>query len=145
MAEKKKNKPGQGRKSSYLPEYARIAEQYFKEGKLNKDLENLLGVSENTLTNWRNEYPEFNKAYEAKAVPNAIVEKSLYKRAKGMVIWEEKLDKDGNIIKLKRQIPPCDRSASKWLNNRDPLRWRDKQEIEHVGLPTPVINVITKK
>lgn len=145
MKEKKKNKKGQGRKSEYLPKYAHIAEQYFKEGKLNKDLEKLLGVSENTLSNWRKQYPEFDKAFEAKSEANARVEASLLMRACGMVVWEEKESKTGEIIRLKKQIPPDSSAAAKWLNNRDPERWRDKQELHHTGEMQITVNVGLKE
>ena len=37
------------------------------------------------------------------------------------------------IKKLKKHIPPDVTAQIFWLKNRDPERWRDKQEIQHSG------------
>jgi transposase-like protein len=92
-----------------------LAEQYAREGCINKEIADRLGISRSTFYNWRREHEEFREALkDGKEVVDAKVEKALLTEALG-----------GNF------------NAQKfWLNNRRPERWREKSEVEHSGALT---------
>lgn len=91
-----------------------LAEQYAREGQINKQIAASLGISTSTFYTWRKEHSEFCEALKnGKVVVDAKVEKALLIEALA-----------GNF------------NAQKfWLYNRRPDRWRDKQEVDiHGGL-----------
>lgn len=112
-------------------------------GATDADLANLFDVTEKTINNWKDAHPEFLQSVkEAKSLLDQHVEQSLYRRAMG---WEHDAVKiiavangnnQGSSIE---QVPyvehyPGDTTAMIfWLKNRQPARWRDRQEIEHSG------------
>ena len=74
------------------------------------DLADFFGVCKSTITNWKNEYPEFLASIKAgKEDADAKVANSLYKTAL-----------DGNTT-----------AQIFWLKNRRSKQWRDKQEVDH--------------
>lgn len=78
-------------------------------------------------------------------VVNDVVEQSLNKRALGFTVIEEKLTKDGEIVKLKKELPPDTLACMYWLNNRRPENWKNK--VEHSGNSNEPIRfeIVTKK
>jgi len=90
-----------------------LAEQYAREGCINKEIAARLGISETTFYVWRRDHEEFRKALkDGKEVTDAKVEKALLSSAL-----------DGNF-----------QAQRLWLLNRRPDRWRDRQEVEHSGV-----------
>ena len=71
---------------------------------------------------------------KGKEVVDTEVENALLKKAMGytITISEDKLDKDGCVHTLKREvhIPPDTTAQIFWLKNRQKEKWRDKQDIE---------------
>lgn len=89
-----------------------LAEQYAREGCINKEIADRLGISRSTFYLWRREHEEFAEALRRGKKPvDALVEKSLLK-----------LCFEGNFNAIRY-----------WLNNRRQDRWRDKIEVEHSG------------
>lgn len=114
-------------------------------------------VTVGTIKNWKKEYPEFLSAikegkddYDSKGV-----EGNLLRRANGYdyeeVQTEVRKDSSGAEVqkavvkKVKRHVPPDVVAMIFWLKNRQPGRWRDKQEIENSikvkEVPELVINI----
>lgn len=94
------------------------------------------GISVATLNNWKKKYPEFLEAIkEAKRKPDELVERSLYQRAVGYYYQAEKIfcGKDGIVTRAPyiAHCPPDVTAQIYWTKNRDPDRWRDRQE--HTG------------
>lgn len=90
-----------------------LAEQYAREGCINKEIAARLGICATTFYNWRQDHEEFRKALkDGKEVTDAKVEKALLSSAL-----------DGNF-----------QAQRLWLLNRRPDRWRDRQEVEHSGV-----------
>jgi transposase len=114
------------------------------DGLTNEEIARKLGCSEDTLRKWSKLYPEFSGALkEGKESADAKVEMSLYKRACGYDVLEEKaLNIGGELLKTKVlvHIHPDPVSCFFWLKNRRPDKWRDKQEIEHSGTIQIVID-----
>ena len=80
-------------------------------------------------------YSELSERFaRAAEIPDDNVEAALYKRACGYTwveeIEEEKLDRNGNIVLLKRtrkvDVPPDPTSAMFWLTNRRKEKWKYK-------------------
>lgn len=96
-----------------------------------------LSVTVQTLHNWRKADPSFFDAVKDwKAQADAEVERSLFERARGYSHDEEKIFcQDGQIIRAesRKHYPPDPTSMIFWLKNRQPDKWRDKQEVDHGG------------
>ncbi len=131
--DKDKKHPG-GRPTKYKPEYAELAFKYCLLGATDEEMANFFEISVATLYNWKNDYPEFLEALKnGKEKADAEVAKSLYNRAKG---YEQKTVKvfqyqgDPVIVPVVEHIPPDTGAAMAWLKNRQPSKWRDKQDID---------------
>lgn len=101
------------------------------EGYEAKQIAEMIGVVEATLYNWRRAKPDFKARFDAArdSASSRCVEASLYKRALGYEITEEKLfydPKRGEVIReqVGKHYPPEVRAAEFWLTNREPERWK---------------------
>lgn len=96
------------RPSKYDPDVTPIlAEQYARDGLIDEEIANKLGIARSTLSNWKNKYPEFSDALKnGKEVVDAKVEKTLLNKA---------LEGDTTAIIF-------------WLKNRKPEQWRNNPE-----------------
>ncbi len=147
-------KKKRGQPTKYLPEMAEKAFILCRDcGLTDENLAKCLNVSVRTLQYWMESHEEFLQAIKkGKDAWNTNgVEKSLLKRAMGFeyeevtreplynaVTGDPILDEDGNhrivVTKIVRKhMAPETAAICFWLKNRDPGRWRDKQEIEHSG------------
>ena len=115
----KKPKPKVGKPSTYNPHvHPKEAKALMAKGMIQRMCAYNLGISPSTLRNWQLKYPEFEAAIQegaSKADEKTVA--SLYKVANGFK------GPDG------KYYPPNERAIRYWLNNRDPNKWRDKQEI----------------
>lgn len=99
-----------------------------------RELAEFFDVGLSTFYAWKIKYPALAEACRAaKSVANDRVRHSLYERAMGY----EYEDTDIRVInkkivktKVMRKMPPCATSMIFWLKNREPDKWRDKQELE---------------
>jgi len=135
MAGKKK---AGGRPTLYNPEMLPKIEEYARQGLTNEQIAKNLGITAKTLYEWQNKYSEFGNALKAgKEVADREVENALYKRATGYSHTEEKifLGPGGQpvIVPTTKHYPPDPTSMIFWLKNRQPQKWRDRQEVEHTG------------
>lgn len=124
--------PGGGRPSTYKDEYAKIAYSLALLGATDVDLAEAFDVSETTINNWKKEHEDFYLALKnGKQLADANVAKSLYNRALGYEIEEEKVFNDNGkplIIKAKKHYPADPTSMIYWLKNRQPKKWRDRPD-----------------
>lgn len=136
--------------SKYDPKYCDLALQLLPEGLTDEEFSECIGVSRATLFNWAKRYPEFKEAMrQGKRPANKLVEAAVLRNAIGYD-YEEKeyglcevMVKDRKTGELKpskrmrliRKIVkhhpgnPTDRKF--YLINRDPERWKDKQDHDH--------------
>ncbi len=129
-----------GRPTLYRPEYAEQAKMAAKAGFTDSQLAILFNVNEDTIHEWKKKHPIFSESLkEGKDDVDDAVEASLYKRATGFKRRIEKLDKDGCVHELFEELPPDPVSMIFWLKNRRKEKWRDRQEVEHSGNVTVVI------
>ena len=123
-----------GRPSKYTPETAQKAKFLTRRGCTDADLAEFFEVSVATISNWKNEYPEFLEALkEGKFESDTAVERSLYERATGYSHPEDKIfNHDGVplVVPTVKHYPPDTTAAIFWLKNRRPAQWRDRVEVE---------------
>lgn len=126
-----------GRPSSYKPEYAEQARKLCLLSATDAEIADIIGVSTVTLNAWKKEVPEFLKSItQGKADADANVADRLYQRAMGYTHKAVKIFQfEGQplIVPYEEHYPPDTQAASLWLRNRQPRKWRDKQDIEHTG------------
>ena len=104
-----------------------------RSGATDEEIAKEFGISVRQLYRWYRTYPELCHAKTGgKNFADFEVEDSLYKRALGYEIEETEVvaSRDGKPLKVKkskRHIPADVRACRLWLINRQPQRWRDKQ------------------
>lgn len=140
-----------GRPSEYAPEFAAQATKLCLLGATDAQLAEFFEVSETTINNWKNEYPEFLESLRAgKRIADAEVAHSLFNRARGaqyttnqaFKVKKVSFDEKGKKVSETEEIvsipvdmvePPDTTACSLWLRNRAPADWRDKIDHELSG------------
>lgn len=98
-------------------------------GLSDSQMANILGITEQTLNNWKTEHPMFFESLtQGKEDADGKVAKAMYKRALGLTIIEEALTKDGQIVQLRKELPPDTPAAKHWLANRQRKLWANNGE-----------------
>lgn len=85
-------------------------------------------ISVDTLLAWKTAHPSFGQALNTcELTSDGKVVHSLYQRAVGMVVVDEKTIRNAAgetvVVKLRREIPPDIRAALLWLRTRQPDLW----------------------
>jgi hypothetical protein len=118
-----------GRPTSYKQE---MCEQVFEMallGLTDVQMAKVLGISEVTFNEYKSEHPEFLKSLtRGKEEADGKVAKAMYKRALGLTIEEQALTRDGDIVTLKKELPPDTAAAKHWLANRQRGLWANNGE-----------------
>jgi len=140
--------PG-GRPTRYKKEFSQLAFNYCLLGATDKELAEFFEVSEVTINAWKKAHSEFLKSLnEGKAIADGKVARSLYSNAVGYVKAVEKpmaeslgggMGSKIKIIKYDEYFPPNTTAQIFWLKNRQPAKFRDKQEIETSGTTTTIV------
>lgn len=131
---------GGGQPTLFKEEYAAIAHRMCAiMGATNKELAEVLGVTDRTISNWIAAHPEFKTAVSSgKLIADTNVAAALYKTAVGY----EYPDMDirtvalgGNagseivITPIIKIVQPNPTSIQWWLKNRRSADWKDKSEV----------------
>jgi len=123
-----------GRPTDYNPEYDEQAQKLCKLGATDADLADFFEVTEQTINNWKEKFPEFFESIKkGKLTADMEVADRLYQRALGFEHDSEEIKVvDGGIVHvpIRKIYPPDSTAAIFWLKNRRSKEWRDKQEIE---------------
>jgi len=141
---------GVGRPSGYRPELAERAYRMSLLGLTDQQLADFLGISSETLYSWKLSYPEFRESItRGKIEADAHVAEALYRRACGynqpaVKIFMPSGASEPVYVPYTKHYPPDPKAALRWLMNRQPGVWRDRQEanmtdsLEHrLGQMTP--------
>jgi len=122
----------QGRPTDYKPEYDELAYNYCLLGAIDDELASFFGVSKQTINTWKKKYPSFlDSLKKGKAQADAKVARSLFERACGYSHPADKIFNDNGeplIVPTIKHYPPDTAAGFIWLKNRQPEKWRDKQE-----------------
>jgi hypothetical protein len=123
-----------GQPTLYREEYAEQAFNYCLLGATDKDLARFFHVCEATINNWKKDNPRFLESINgAKEKADSEIVKSLFDRAKGYSHPEYKFATHEGLItdekEYTRYYPPDTKAIEFWLKNRQPDKFRDKQEL----------------
>jgi hypothetical protein len=127
-----------GRKSTFLTQYIPIAKRMAYLGATDRDLAVAFNINISTVWDWRTKYPAFADALRlGKKEADQRTERSLYQRANGYSYDAVKIfmpagAKEPVIVPYVEHCPPDVTAGIFWLKNRDPARWRDAWQLEHV-------------
>lgn len=124
-----------GRPTDYRPEYIELVYKLCLLGATDKEMADIIGVTESTFNLWKGKHKEFSESLtRGKVVADAEIAKSLYHRAKGYehketitATYQGQITDTMDVIK---HYPPDTPAATLWLKNRQPDKWRDKVEID---------------
>lgn len=128
-----------GRPTKYKEEYNDQVEKLCKLGATDKELADFFCIEESTLNLWKHAHPDFMESIKrGKIEADSNVAERLYQRALGFEHDSEEikvlsLGKEGSMIErvpIRKVYPPDPTAAIFWLKNRQPGKWRDKQEID---------------
>lgn len=126
-----------GRPSKYKEEFAEQAYKLCLLGATDAEMADFFGVDEDTLNNWKKRHEEFfGSITRGKQIADASVAEKLYERANGYSHPEDKIFQYKGaplIVQTTKHYPPDTQAASLWLRNRQPDKWRDKQDHELTG------------
>ncbi len=110
---------------------------YGANGYTDKELAKIFHVHEDTINNWKKEYPEFFESLKkGKLIADAKVEASLYQRACGYShpeIYITNYQGKVTITPIIKHYPPDPTAMIFWLKNRKKDEWRDGHQVEHTG------------
>ena len=134
-------------KAKYDPNtFPLLAEQYAREGLIDKQIAHNLGISVASLYNYQNAHIDFLEAItRGKKPANIEVENALKKSATGY--FYDELHEEGNIViedgvekfvvtrrkKVTKEVQGNVKAQETWLFNRDPKRWKDHSKLEVSG------------
>lgn len=103
-------------------------------GLIDTEIASVIGISTATLNNYKKK-PEFLESLKkGKAKADAKVIESLYLRATGYEHEDTYFSNFQGVVTATPYIkhyPPDATSMIFWLKNRQPDRWREKQEVDH--------------
>ncbi len=144
MAKKKykKNKglAALGRKSRYTKALDEIVYKLCLLNLIDKDIVDVLGISEATFTNWKAKYPSLLAFIKkGKDQADAEVAKALFHRACGYShpdVHISNYQGEITITEITKHYPPDTAAAFIWLKNR--AGWKDK--IEHTLKPDDMLS-----
>lgn len=119
------------------PEGLLRIEGWARDGLVDEQIAQNIGINPATLYDWKKKYPEISKALKkGKEVVDRQVENALLKRALGYKYEEiktEKTEEGKKVTVTVKEVVPDTTAQIFWLKNRKPDQWRDKQQIEHSG------------
>jgi hypothetical protein len=156
---------GGGRKKMWetlnMPAKLELVEGWARNGMIDENIMEALGIKKDTFYRWKKEKPEFAAALSrGKEVADIQVESALFRRALGYkfeevtrellpVVIEGELQRDKYGMPIQelqitkavtKEVAPEVAAQIFWLKNRKPEQWRDKQEIKHTGGPVTFVN-----
>ena len=116
-------------------EKLKLLQEWGKNGLTNSQIAKNMGVSERTLYGWLKRYEVLSENLNnGKALADREIENSLYKRALGYEIQEEKItiEELNGVVKKKKQIikkhvPGNVTAQIFWLKNRKSKEWRNNE------------------
>jgi len=142
-------------KPKYDENFPLLAEDYARQGMIDKEIAKKLGISEASYYNYQKEHLEFLEAIKRGKRPVDVeVENALLKRAKGFEYEEVHVEykpkgKEGEeekksptlIKKIKKFVVPDTAACAFWLKNRRPDLWKDRQQMEMSGEIKAVLSI----
>lgn len=124
----------------------RMIEQVFEMallGLTDVQMAKVLGIAESTFYDYKANKEGFSEALtRGKEEADGKVAKAMYKRALGLTITEDALTRDGEVVKLQKELPPDTAAAKHWLSNRQRALWANNGETT-IKTDTPLVITLT--
>jgi hypothetical protein len=124
----------------------RMIEQVFEMallGLTDVQMAKVLGIAESTFYDYKANKEGFSEALtRGKEEADGKVAKAMYKRALGLTITEDALTRDGEVVQLKKELPPDTAAAKHWLSNRQRALWANNGETT-IKTDTPLVITLT--
>lgn len=121
------------RPSLYRPEYPEQARRLALLGLTDEELAEFFGVDVSTIYNWDEAHPEFFQSRaRGKLHADGKIAERLYHRALGYHhddVHITAFQGDVTMTPIVKHYPPDTQAATWWLRNRQPKKWRDRQEV----------------
>lgn len=140
-------KSGRGRPTLFKQAYIQQAYDYCAVfGASDKQLAEYFKVDEATLNRWKVAHPEFCESLKAgkEEFDTKNVEKALRDRALGYShpdVHISNYQGEITVTDIQKHYPPDTTACIFWLKNRQPEKWRDKQEVEvDANLTVNIVN-----
>ncbi|OKP91412.1 transposase [Paenibacillus sp. P32E] len=123
-----------------------LIEAWARDGLVDDQIANNLGIGIATLYEYKNKYPEFAEALKnGKEAVDIMVENALLKRAMGYTYEEITKENGVETKRVLKEVQPDTTAQIFWLKNRKSKQWRDKQDIEHSGnMGVQIVNDIPR-
>lgn len=103
----------------------------------------VLGIAESTFYDYKANKKGFSEALmRGKEEADGKVAKAMYKRALGLTITEDALTRDGDVVQLKKELPPDTAAAKHWLSNRQRALWANNGETT-INTSAPLVITLT--
>jgi hypothetical protein len=133
-----------GRPTDYTPDHDERAFNLALLGLSDVQIAAAFEICEATINNWKHDHPTFLESLmRGKEDADAKVARSMYERALGVTIVEEAVTKDGEIVKLHKQLPSDTAAAKHWLSNRQRGRWSNNGE-STINTTEPLVIIRTE-
>jgi hypothetical protein len=120
--------------STYSETFPDLVRAYAEQGATDREIAEMLEVSERTLYRWKHAHPGLAEALTVgKDVADRRVEQSLYRKATGYSYDAVKIMQyEGKpvIVPYVEHIAPDTTAMIFWLKNRRPDLWREKSEVD---------------
>ena len=142
--EKPKKRPRAGQPSKKELIDLTFIEALYSFNVIDEQICELLGITRQTLDNWKEDEKFFAAIKRGKKISNDRVVKSLFERATGYDHPEDDIrviDKEIVTTPTIKHYPPETAAMIFWLKNRDREHWRDKQDL-NVGLDETALAAI---
>ncbi len=143
----KKKKSNAGRPTKFDEDMIRQAEILGIKGFTDEEIAKLFDVAVSTVNNWKIQFPQFMESLrKGKEIADSAVERSLFERACGYSHPDVHISSyEGDVTQtpIIKHYPPDTAACIIWLKNRQPGKWKDKQEVTHeVG--DRLLEILTK-
>ena len=150
MAKKKKTTEKKnlgGRPTKFNEDMIRQAEILAVKGFTDVEIGEVFDVTKQTINNWKKQYPTFfDSLKHGKEIADSVVERCLFERACGYSHPDIHITNyQGEVIKteLIKHYPPDPTSMIYWLKNRQPGKWRERQELNIGGQEDNPLQIIS--
>jgi len=141
MKAKKIKKKSRGQPTKFDSGDIKLMRDLIKQGKTDEELMERVNeqrvesgqkpASLRTLYNWKKANPEFFQTIKCwKEKADAVVEASLFERAKGYEYQEDMIIPTVGVETVNKHMPGNVAAQIFWLKNRRAQHWRDKNDIE---------------
>lgn len=123
---------------THVKPYIMSIEAWARSGLLDKDIASKLNVAYSTFRTYVKQHTELEEALQtSKEIANAAVESKLYQRACGYNYEEVRTKEEGEkvteVTTITRHVVPDITAQKFWLMNREPDRWKEKQDVNLSG------------